>query len=216
MKAPPPPSPRRDILHDVASYYTARLTEHGATARGVDWNGDESQSERFRQLSKIIVSDAPFSLNDVGCGYGAMLPFLDQRYPSVDYYGCDVSAPMVETARREHAGRPGARFAVEVEPSRVADYGVASGIFNVRLERSDTEWLAYTTDMLDAIARTSRLGFAFNCLTTYSDAHKMRNYLYYANPAMMFDLCKTRYSRHVALLHDYGLYEFTVLVRMEA
>ena len=29
----------------------------------------------------------------------------------------------------------------------------------------------------------------------------------------MFDLCKRRYSPRVALLHDYPLYEFTVLVR---
>jgi hypothetical protein len=41
----------------------------------------------------------------------------------------------------------------------------------------------------------------------------MRNYLYYADPCALFDLCKRRYSKHVALLHDYGLYEFTILVR---
>jgi hypothetical protein len=31
----------------------------------------------------------------------------------------------------------------------------------------------------------------------------------------LFDLCKRRYSKHVALYHDYGLYEFTVVVRRE-
>jgi len=29
----------------------------------------------------------------------------------------------------------------------------------------------------------------------------------------LFDYCKRTYSRDVALLHDYGLYEFTILVR---
>ena len=58
-------------------------------------------------------------------------------------------------------------------------------------------------------------GFAFNCLTSYSDAHKMRDYLYYADPCALFDLCKRRYSRYVALLHDYKLYEFTILVRKQ-
>jgi hypothetical protein len=52
-----------------------------------------------------------------------------------------------------------------------------------------------------------------NCLTGYSDDDKKRDYLYYADPCRLFDLCKRRYSRQVALLHDYGLYEFTVLVR---
>jgi hypothetical protein len=31
----------------------------------------------------------------------------------------------------------------------------------------------------------------------------------------VFDLCKRRHSRNVALLHDYGLYAFTVLVRKD-
>ena len=44
----------------------------------------------------------------------------------------------------------------------------------------------------------------------------MRGHLYYADPASVFDLCMRRYSRHVALLHDYGLYEFTILVRKQA
>ena len=29
----------------------------------------------------------------------------------------------------------------------------------------------------------------------------------------MFDLCKRRFSTRVALLHDYPLFEFTVIVR---
>ena len=59
----------------------------------------------------------------------------------------------------------------------------------------------------------SSRGFAFNCLTSYSDADKMRDDLYYADPCKLFDRCKRRYSRRVALLHDYGLWEFTILVR---
>jgi hypothetical protein len=41
----------------------------------------------------------------------------------------------------------------------------------------------------------------------------MRNHLFYADPCEFFDLCKRRYSRNVALAHDYDLYEFTLLVR---
>ncbi|MFX7953370.1 class I SAM-dependent methyltransferase, partial [Acinetobacter baumannii] len=59
-------------------------------------------------------------------------------------------------------------------------------------------------------------GFSFNCLTSYSDEDRKRDYLYYADPCQLFDLCKRRYSRQVALLHDYGLYEFTILVRKDA
>ena len=45
------------------------------------------------------------------------------------------------------------------------------------------------------------------------DADRMQGYLYYADPCALFDRCKRCYSRNVALLHDYDLYEFTILVR---
>jgi hypothetical protein len=41
----------------------------------------------------------------------------------------------------------------------------------------------------------------------------MRSDLHYADPGRLFDYCKRRFARNVALLHDYGLYEFTLLVR---
>jgi hypothetical protein len=122
---------------------------------------------------------------------------------------------MIRAAEQRLQDRGNARFVVSSKPDRIADYGIASGIFNVRLGRSDEEWRAYLEATLDALDYTSRLGFAFNCMTTYSDANKMRDDLYYADPCELFDLCKRRYSRNVALLHDYGLYEFTILVRKQ-
>ena len=56
-------------------------------------------------------------------------------------------------------------------------------------------------------------GFAFNVLTLYSDVEKRRFDLHYADPLALFDHCKRYYSRFVTLLHDYPLYEFTILVR---
>ena len=100
-----------------------------------------------------------------------------------------------------------------VKPDQIADYGIASGIFNVRLGQNDADWSAHLQTTLDLLHETSHDGFAFNCLTSYSDKNKMRDYLYYANPCELFNYCKQRYSRQVALLHDYDLYEFTILVR---
>ena len=202
------------LLTEVASYYSRKLAEHGVTARGVDWNGEQSQTNRFEQLCKVIDPEGlAFSLNDLGCGYGALLDYLRDKYEACAYLGVDVSHEMIKVAEQRHAAANRARFITSAEPDEVADYGLASGIFNVRLGRSDAEWFDYLQATLDVLDRTSSLGFAFNCLTSYSDEDKKRDYLYYADPCRLFDLCKRRYSRQVALLHDYGLYEFTILVR---
>ncbi len=204
-----------DLLTEIAEYYSSKLTQHGETPRGVDWNGEDSQTLRFEQLSRIINTQGPFSVNDLGCGYGAIYDLLITRYESFFYSGIDVSEDMIRAATERYRNRENVRFIVSSEPDQTADYGIASGIFNVRLERTDDEWRSYLEATLDVLDRTSRLGFAFNCLTSYSDADKMRHYLYYADPCVLFDFCKRRYSRSVALLHDYGLYEFTILVRKQ-
>ena len=207
------PNTMPDILTQVANYYTNKLAEHGETACGVDWNGEESQMLRFEQLCKVIEQSGDFSLNDLGCGYGALYDYVCSRWRNVRYKGYDVSDDMIRAAKSRYVKNPDAGFTVAGEPQSVADYGVASGILNVRFGSSDAQWCEYMQATLDTLNRTSKRGFAFNCLTSYSDADKMRDYLYYADPSVLFDLCKRRYSRHVALLHDYGLYEFTILVR---
>ncbi len=206
---------KTDLLTEVAEYYTTKLAEHGETPRGVDWNGEESQTLRFKNLCKIVDTSNQFSINDLGCGYGALYGFLANKYEEFSYSGIDVSESMIRAAEQRYKDKSQARFVLSSEPDQVADYGVASGIFNVCLGRSDDEWRSYLEATLDVLDRTSRVGFAFNCLTSYSDEDKMRDYLYYADPCVLFDLCKRRYSRNVALLHDYGLYEFTILVRKQ-
>lgn len=205
---------KTELLYEVATYYARKLAEHGDTPQGVDWNGEASQTIRFEQLCKVIhAGKTSFSLNDLGCGYGALLDYLQDKFLSPKYLGVDISPEMIRAASQRNAAAPHARFITAAEPDQVADYGVASGILNVRLGRTDAEWFDYLQATLDVLDRTSSLGFAFNCLTSYSDEDKKRDYLFYADPCRLFDLCKCRYSHQIALLHDYGLYEFTLLVR---
>jgi hypothetical protein len=50
-------------------------------------------------------------------------------------------------------------------------------------------------------------------LSTRSEPEKRRADLYYADPLETFELCARQFSPRVALLHDYPLYEFTMIVR---
>lgn len=200
------------ILGELAGFHTDKMARHGATSQGAGWNGDDAQRVRFEQVCKVLDPAGGFSVYDLGCGYGALLDHLRPRFADVDYTGCDVTPAMIDAARARHAGDARARFVLGSEPP-VSDYGIASGIFSLRFGHSDAEWSRHVEATLDLIDRTSRRGFAFNSLTTYSDAERMRDELYYADPGALFDLCKRKYSRNVALLHDYDLYDFTILVR---
>lgn len=197
----------------MASYYTRAVETHGATPRGVDWNGEAGQRRRFEQFQRLYHDESGFSVIDQGCGYGAYFDYLSERYKNFSYLGLDISERMIIEARAR-VSSASARFEVSAENSETADFTVASGIFNVRGSEPDDDWLAYILDTVEEMAAKSRRAFAFNCLTLYSDRELMRPNLYYADPMQLFDHCRRRYSRHVALLHDYGLYEFTILVRL--
>lgn len=203
----------RRLLDPVQRYYTDKLLRHGPTALGVDWNSEQSQELRFAQLCGVIDRQGACSLNDLGCGYGSLFSFLEARGIRADYLGIDLSPAMLDAALRRVGPYSRARYLLGEVPDRVADYSVASGIFNVKLGASDADWSKHVLATLEIMNAHSARGFAFNCLTSYSDAGRMRPDLYYADPLVLFDHCKRRFAHDIALLHDYGLYEFTIIVR---
>jgi SAM-dependent methyltransferase len=201
-------------LDRVRSYFDQRLREHGASPRGADWNSEASQNVRFDQLMKVI--EVPrFSILDYGCGYGALANYLDEKGFEAEYHGFDILESAIELARHAHSGKPRRIFFSEAEKLTPVDYTVASGIFNMRGEQSYEDWTAYVLSVLRQFDALSRKGFASNFLTKYSDAERMRADLYYADPCFLFDTCKRSFGRNVALLHDYKLYDFTLIVRKE-
>ena len=202
----------RDILTATGSYYSAKLDQFGETHKGVDWNSTESQELRFAQLLKVVDLSTQFSLNDFGCGYGHLYDYVSKLAQDFTYVGYDISTKMIESASKRLPFQ-NCSFEFGQSLSATSDYTVASGIFNVRQNADDDIWLAYILKLLDDMDDHSKRGFSFNCLTKYSDKEYMKDYLYYADPLVLFDHCKRNYSKNVALLHDYGLYEFTILVR---
>ncbi len=205
---------KESILENIGSYYSKKLALYGETPKGVDWNGEESQLLRFHQLSKVINDTVDFTLADIGCGYGAMFDYLSLQYSGINYIGCDISNEMVNSAKARYKESTNARFVLGDKPEKEVDYAVASGIFNVCLDFDQKEkWPEFIETTIDAMDKMSTKGFSFNCLTSYSDTDRKRDDLFYADPCYYFDLCKRKYSKNVALYHDYGLYEFTLVVR---
>ena len=205
-----------DIERRVGDYYSGKVREHGPTPSGVDWNSGESQETRFAQLLRAADGlPAPLAINDWGCGYGALVEYLDARGMPFRYHGYDISASMIEHARTRFAGRDDCTFGTDEAVVPEADVTVASGIFNVLAGSAAGEWAAYVRRTVARMAEVSRRGLAYNMLTDYSDPERMEERLHYGDSRSEFDWCKRNLSRHVALLHDYGLWEFTIVVRFQ-
>jgi len=207
----------RDVLlEQVRGYYDAKLRAFGPTPAGVDWNSQESQELRFRQLARLWEGEPSSSIIDYGCGYGALVQWLRARGHTGGYCGFDVSTEMIRVAMSHEASGRRSTFTSDRAGLSPADYAIASGIFNVKMETPEAQWREYVLATIADLALLGRRGFAFNALTLYSDPPKRRPDLYYADPRELFDHCKRVHGPFVALLHDYPLYEFTVIVRHDS
>ncbi len=204
------------ILLQTRQYYDKKIGVFGPTPKGVDWNSAASQELRFEQLLKVCDTSNPFTLNDYGCGYGALVAHMTEQDYRFEYNGFDLSVQMIDAAQKEYGDFGHCRFSSVEGSLGIVDYTVASGIFNVKLHTSDEKWKGYVLHTLGKMAELSKKGFAFNVLTKYSNPEFMRDDLFYADPLFLFDYCKRNFSRFVAVFHDYPLYEFTVLVKKEA
>jgi SAM-dependent methyltransferase len=204
-----------DIKSTVNDYYTDKLNRFGPSFQGVDWNSRESQELRFEQLLKICDISSPFVLNDLGCGYGAMYEYMLGKGFQFEYRGYDLSEAMTQKAELLFGDQKNCRF-FNGDALQTADYTVASGLFNVKLDISEKNWQSYVFNVLESMNQSSNKGFSFNMLTQYSDKEHMKDTLYYPDPCFYFDYCKKNFSPHIALLHDYPLYEFSILVKKDS
>lgn len=179
-------------LQPIKTHYQSSLERFGHTPQGVDWKDTEAQYMRFRALARLFDSG---TVNDWGCGYGAFY-----RFCGPGYTGYDIIPQKLEKGR----------FILADRPTEVADYTVASGLFNVRADIPYLEWRLYVLDSIKTMNEMSRKGFGFNVLSFWCE--KKEPNLYYASPLDM--LCEVRrYSRLVEMNHSYSPYDFTLLVR---
>jgi len=201
------------MLTRISDFYRKSLSEHQSTPKGVGWKDKESQELRFKQLCRVIAGGSRrISINDFGCGYGALFEYLNKRLMVKKYYGYDVCLDMITAAKQKNT-QSKAVFIQSSSISHVADYSFASGTFTVKLDSTHKAWIDYIKLSLIEMSEKSTRGFAFNALSTYVD-WKSKD-AFYANPLFWFAFCKQNISEYVSLVHDYPLFEWTIVVRKE-
>lgn len=196
--------------------YYDQLKNEEDQSRKVGWKNATAQEIRFRQLSKLFSDEVPFTVNDLGCGLGHFLTYMEENQINyAGYNGYDVITEMVDQCKIIHGQNEKSLFyqILESGEMNVSHYTVASGIFNLKHSLTDIEWKEYIQSTIRVMWEKSERGIAFNMLTFYSDeTHKKEN-LYYSSPEEMFTYCAKNITRNIALLHDYRQYDFTVILQ---
>lgn len=204
----------KKTIDQIEKLYTQNLENFGFDSKSVGWKSEESQILRFDQLVKAIDNqNDPFTVNDWGCGYGAMYDYFQNKFPFISQYnGFDISEKMIDAARKKLSlGSVKYDLYLKDQPHIASDYTFISGIFNVKFASDELIWKNFVEASIHKAFEVSTKACAFNLLTTYVDWKQ--DGLYYADPNYYFDFCKKNISRNVTLIHDYNLYEWTIIIR---
>lgn len=200
----------------IVAHYEDCLARHGDTHRGVDWPNEADARTRYRVMLEVM-RGAPqdrVSLLDFGCGAGHLLAYVrqDPAYAAVDYTGLDLSERFVSLCRRKFPDREFLQLDVLAEPDALPtfDYAVLNGVLTERVSLSHDEMLAYAGDLLERVFARTRVGLAFNVMSTRVDWE--REDLFHLSFDALAELLTRRLSRHFVIRHDYGLYEYTAYV----
>jgi len=201
-------------VREYADRYSHRLAEFGYSPKTLGWGKGGRQSIRYEVLtSPFLHTDMPestCSILDVGCGFGDLLDFLHARRWQGRYEGIDIVPDLLAVARQRH---PGGHFAlgdISGEPLQKLgrfDYVIASGVFNARLHGESNE--VHIAKAIERMCEIARLGVFVDFMSSYVDYRNGQGW--YTDPAWAFSTGK-RFSRRVAIRHDYMPYEFTLYI----
>jgi SAM-dependent methyltransferase len=214
QEAARPAADMAPVYASVEAYYTDKIRTFGATPLGVDWPSTPSLELRLVQLFRACEFKRGRSINDLGCGYAAALDLMERRFPhsGTGYTGVDLSPAMIGEAERKWKKRPATAFLVGHECTRVADYSIASGIFNVKLDNDLSLWKAHVRRTLANLHLHSRRAFAVNFMLP-TPATLATPQLYCCQPDEWVAYCAGELGRSVEVVQDYGLDEYSLLVR---
>jgi len=200
-----------EFLKEISDAFSGRIGKYRDTPAGVLWKNAAGQSLRFELLAGIL-DDAPgtgtVTVNDLGCGYGALLDFLKSlpQMPRFDYAGYDISGKMVKTAR-QRTRYPHADFHVADKANRRAGYAFVSGTYNLKLGVDDGLWRDFVRESIADLWSKTDTAMAFNMLDARAD-YKEEG-LYYADADEFVEFARTL-SGNVTLIDDYPLEEWTI------
>jgi len=203
------------LLRPVANQFDKAVNKYGPTHQSVAWRDKERQQRRFQIFLGLLAYDTGrnnVSINDLGCGYGAMFETFKELIQFADgtYYGYDISESMIRVAK-ENIRDPRAIFINNHVATEKADYSFASGTYNMKMDANENDWLEYIEKNLVNLWKKTRIGMGFNMLNIQSPLREKN--LYYADPSYFLKFCDQYLDKKVRMIDLLHPNEFVIIVR---
>jgi SAM-dependent methyltransferase len=188
----------RNVEATIAQKYNRRFTKLGAVPEASLWFSRERQLARFKLIADVVAQKRPpanFSINDIGCGYGAFLPYLFQRFPDEDfkYTGFEIAEKPLNYCIKTYQ-TSNVVFKMGSSPKSHSDFSVMSGTYNYAPVLSPKVWQAYLFKNLSQIWSYCRCGIIFN-LSVASEAKITSQNISYFSQKNVIKFCQTELGK---------------------
>ena len=202
------------FLKNIEQYYSEKIERYGPVAQGVDWKDQDSHQLRHFQMARILPPSS-FEICDVGCGYGDFYTFLKNSYTDFTFTGVDLSREMIRHAQDKFKNDPVPQFNLVQNNLEIpqCQFLTANGLFNLKFEHNTTDWLTFVYQSMEDFFDKANETMAISFLSSYNDPEFRRDDLFYADPCLVYDFAMKNLSRSSAILSDYPLFEFVLVVK---
>lgn len=189
----------------IAKKYNIRFAKLGATPEASLWFSEERQFLRFKIISDVLdqaLLGSKFSINDIGCGYGALFPYLIKRFPNkkFTYTGIDIAEKPIKFCKDIYS-ETNSIFNVGNIPNNNCDFSVMSGTYNYAPVQSSHLWQRYLFENLKKIWEISDRGIIFN-ISVAKEARITSQNISYFNKENVKSFCNDNLGKTSLFISD--------------
>jgi SAM-dependent methyltransferase len=152
-------------IQSINSRYTNRLLVHGNSPLSLGWSDKSQQCLRFNRFyDEIIRYSDPYSILDIGCGFGDFASFLENsKNPPKLYTGIDINNDLLDVARAKHYSFKSHFYCANIladenlltEDRSKFSFVVAAGLFNYNFHDSSKKMHEFAFAMIEKMLSMS-------------------------------------------------------------
>ena len=180
----------------IANYYDRLVDQYGYDPRACDASGAMPLKLRYEALAGVADLTGK-SILEVGCGFGDLGIYFQQKYAGVQYLGIDVSRRMIEEGQRVH---PNLSLQVgdilNMDEKEKFDIVVAQGIFYLLGNNAEMKMQR----LIHKMFTLSKEALAFSTISSWAPIKSDNEFN--VDPVSLLVWCRTL-TPYLVLKHEY-------------
>lgn len=203
-------------VEKVFEFYNSNYEKYGYSVKSLAWIKGK-QNIRFDALTRFWDLSKPFSILDIGCGFGDLNKFFDLKGISkYKYHGIDLVEGMISTADALYKGKDNITFETgdfisDFSDGKKYDFILASGIFNFQMNEVGN-YENVEEILKKALAICNNHGaVSFDFQSDKVDYFSDNGVSFYNSPEKILSIAY-KYSRNIILNNLYMPFEFSLTV----